>query len=455
LCLFRGKGDAKSKKQRAAFRSHYSRIGEIRSLLSPSTPVVVMTATATKQAEKEIAQFLSMKSYHRVAISPNKENIRYSMISLPVFNLYTAMKPILDDVEANGSNACRTIVYCRKKEHCADLFELFRECLLERGYCNFVEGGDNDDRNRLFAMFHSKTRENVKETILQSFFKEDGHVRVLFCTIAFGMGIDVKGVTRVVHIGPSSEIEDYLQESGRAGRTASEQSFAIMVKYPRCTAGNVGVAMKSYVKEDVKCRREILLAPFDQGGCSFTGPKHLCCDNCATVCKCLCTCTAVDCACDEVCVDLSSCTSGIEATVHETIHNNCQNNPELVVKHETVTPAQRLTLQNKLLMYRSSLLSTKTLFNGIDLATGYTRKLVDSVVSSLQCIDEPATLREHFSFFDDNHVSATWDIICEVLEMDSDSDASGGGSSDVSGSDTDLVNRLRRPLIVTSESDSD
>jgi superfamily II DNA helicase RecQ len=61
-------------------------------------------------------------------------------------------------------------------------------------------------------MFHSKTRENVKETILQSFLKEDGGV--LFFTIAFGMGIDVKGVTRFVHIGPSSESEDYLQESG-------------------------------------------------------------------------------------------------------------------------------------------------------------------------------------------------------------------------------------------------
>ncbi len=48
--------------------------------------------------------------------------------------------------------------------------------------------------------------------------KGDGHIRVLICTVAFGMGVNCKSVRRVVHFGPSKSVELYVQESGRAGR---------------------------------------------------------------------------------------------------------------------------------------------------------------------------------------------------------------------------------------------
>jgi hypothetical protein len=46
-------------------------------------------------------------------------------------------------------------VYCRKKEHCSDLFELFSTTLGENGYAN---GTFEDDRARMYNMFHSKHR---------------------------------------------------------------------------------------------------------------------------------------------------------------------------------------------------------------------------------------------------------------------------------------------------------
>jgi superfamily II DNA or RNA helicase len=179
---------------------------------------------------------------------------------------------------------------------CSSLFELFRDCLGDKGYVQSETETYFDDRTRLYGMFHSKTSEKVRHSVLQAFMKEDGHVRVLFCTIAFGMGIDVKGVNHVVHIGPANDLEDYLQESGRAGRNLDNQSFVTIVKFPRCTAGNVGEAMKAYVKEQSKCRRLMLLSPFE-GKCVFNGPKHMCCDNCAKLCKCSCECSNEFAAC--------------------------------------------------------------------------------------------------------------------------------------------------------------
>ncbi|EDO29588.1 predicted protein, partial [Nematostella vectensis] len=46
-------------------------------------------------------------------------------------------------------------------------------------------------------------------------------VRLLIATIAFGMGVDCKGVKRVIHYGPSKSVEAYIQETNRAGRDGS------------------------------------------------------------------------------------------------------------------------------------------------------------------------------------------------------------------------------------------
>lgn len=57
----------------------------------------------------------------------------------------------------------------------------------------------------------------MKKAILETFPKQDSVLRVVVATIAFGMGLDCPNVRRVIHWGPSSDIESYLQETGRAG----------------------------------------------------------------------------------------------------------------------------------------------------------------------------------------------------------------------------------------------
>ena len=57
--------------------------------------------------------------------------------------------------------------------------------------------------------------------------KDDGIVRVLVCTIAFGMGVDCKGVKTIIHLGPSRDVESYMQESGRCGRHGCQSNAVI------------------------------------------------------------------------------------------------------------------------------------------------------------------------------------------------------------------------------------
>ena len=44
-----------------------------------------------------------------------------------------------------------------------------------------------------------------------------GTVRVVFASVAMGMGIDLHGVVTIIHYGAPSSIEDYFQGSGRRG----------------------------------------------------------------------------------------------------------------------------------------------------------------------------------------------------------------------------------------------
>jgi superfamily II DNA helicase RecQ len=124
--FFRGKNDAKTKK---AFRGHYARVGEERSLLPAFVPLVVMTATVTAAARRDIVKLTGMHNNAEVVLSPNRRNIRYSVIHLQKFNLYAAFTHIIDDIESNTTSAERVIVYCRKKEHCSDLINYFQQRL--------------------------------------------------------------------------------------------------------------------------------------------------------------------------------------------------------------------------------------------------------------------------------------------------------------------------------------
>jgi ATP-dependent DNA helicase RecQ len=61
----------------------------------------------------------------------------------------------------------------------------------------------------------------------------NGEIVVIFATKAFGMGVDIPNIHFVFHQRPPSNLENYLQEIGRAGRDATSRQEAGMEKV-RC-----------------------------------------------------------------------------------------------------------------------------------------------------------------------------------------------------------------------------
>jgi len=70
----------------------------------------------------------------------------------------------------------------------------------------------------MISMYHAHISDPLQQYTLTEFTKTDSVIRVLVCTIAFGMSIEIPDIRRVVHWGPTSSLLSFRQEFGSGGR---------------------------------------------------------------------------------------------------------------------------------------------------------------------------------------------------------------------------------------------
>ena len=162
----------------------------------------------------------------------------------------------------------RVIVYCNSLMMCADL--------LRSQY--YPPGTAELSDNRLFGMFHARTPQHSKYVIIKSLLDPQGKMRVVFASVAIGMGIDLQGVNTIIHYGAPSSIEDYFQASGRGGRRGgrrgdSAQSIVYwtpvdcpMRKEPSTPHHKEVNDIRRYLENTSLCRRKWLLDYFQARG---------------------------------------------------------------------------------------------------------------------------------------------------------------------------------------------
>lgn len=72
--------------------------------------------------------------------------------------------------------------------------------------------------------YHGKLDREEKVRMQNEFMADNSGLEVIVATSAFGMGVDKDNVQMVVHYNISDSLENYMQESGRAGRSVSIQA---------------------------------------------------------------------------------------------------------------------------------------------------------------------------------------------------------------------------------------
>ena len=111
--------------------------------------------------------------------------------------------------------------------------------------------------HRLVDMFTSGTQSHVKDIIIIKNFKSpSAPLRIVIATIAFGLGIDSTDVHQVIHLGPSEDIESYVQQIGQCGRDG-KLSYALLLYGPKLME-NSSKTLINYCKNQTLCRRNFL-----------------------------------------------------------------------------------------------------------------------------------------------------------------------------------------------------
>lgn len=151
------------------FRAFYGELSRLQSLLPSGTPVIALTATSTEQTKSKITQTLQMNPVNVICKSPNRPNIRYSIVTVSG-DIHVAFKWLVSQLHKQHTSLDRVIVFCRLINRCVSLYKMF---LVESSYES--RGSPPSIENRLFAMYHAQVGDDDKAVIMQSMLNPSGN----------------------------------------------------------------------------------------------------------------------------------------------------------------------------------------------------------------------------------------------------------------------------------------
>ncbi|XP_023930264.1 ATP-dependent DNA helicase hus2/rqh1 [Lingula anatina] len=265
--------------KKKAFRLAFGQLGALRSLVRQGVPFMALTATASRRTQQKVMKTLNMKKPHKIVRSPCRANIKLVVHKVDK-SLETTFAWLVMELRTYKQTMPKVLIYCKSVKECADIYAML---LAELGQDGRVDSSKPpSSHNRLFAMFFHSTPDDKKQLIANDLQKVDGNYRVVVCTNALGMGIDLKDINLVINYGCPRDIESYIQESGRAGR--SGQSSMAILYYSSMHLLGTDAEVKLYARNSSECRRKLLYRDF--GGNFEDSGHHSCCDICARSCVC-------------------------------------------------------------------------------------------------------------------------------------------------------------------------
>ena len=175
---------------------------------------MALTATATRDTLHSVIQRLSLKVPIVIAISPYRNNISYELLDKTTIDEFTT--GVCEELKSKGVGFPKTVVFVRTYKDCSCIYAMLK--WKSGQYFTDPPGYPHLSPFRLVDMYTRVLTVEKKTEVLESFSKVNGKIRLVVATTAYGMGVDCPDIRRIIHWGSPSTIEEYVQETGCAGR---------------------------------------------------------------------------------------------------------------------------------------------------------------------------------------------------------------------------------------------